>query len=68
MRTKAYARIRSRYQFWSLRKQRTRRDAPCASVVRLWLVPLPGTWKAILTVQTPDHTGVVTTADITITA
>jgi len=29
--------------------------------------PLPGTWKAILTVQTPDHTGVVTTADITIT-
>jgi len=30
--------------------------------------PLPGTWKAILTVQTPDHTGVVTTADITITA
>ena len=29
--------------------------------------PLPGAWKAILTVQTPDHTGVVTAGDITIT-
>ncbi len=29
--------------------------------------PLPGAWKAILTVQTPDHTGVVTAGNITIT-
>ena len=29
--------------------------------------PLPGVWKATLTVQTPDHTGVVTAGDITIT-
>ena len=29
--------------------------------------PLPGVWKAILTVQTPDHTGVVTAGNVTIT-
>ncbi len=29
--------------------------------------PLPGAWKATLTVQTPDHTGVVTAGNITIT-
>jgi copper transport protein len=29
--------------------------------------PLPGVWKAVLTVQTPDHTGVVTTGNVTIT-
>ena len=29
--------------------------------------PLPGLWKATLTVQTPDHTGVVTAGNITIT-
>jgi copper transport protein len=28
--------------------------------------PLPGVWKATLTVQTPDHTGVVTAGNVTI--
>ena len=49
--------------------------APIPVPLKLWngawsadyRFPLPGAWKAILTVQTPDHTGVVTSGNIKVT-